>query len=80
MPKKHQTCLPSVHGDGEALLPSIVRAFLFPLQTGLEEMMWGNIIPTREEQKRLLNDAGFTGTINRSMLGEGFTLLSAQKQ
>ncbi|MCB1868439.1 MAG: methyltransferase domain-containing protein [Gammaproteobacteria bacterium] len=54
--------------------------FLFPLQTGLEEMMWGNIIPTREEQKRLLNDAGFTGTINRSMLGEGFTLLSAQKQ
>lgn len=53
--------------------------FLFPLQTGLEEMMWGNIVPTREEQERLLRDAGLAGHIDRSLLGAGFTLLSTQK-
>ena len=53
--------------------------FHFPLQTGLEELMWGNVIPTREEQERLLRDAGFTGRIDRSTMGAGFTLLSTQK-
>ena len=53
--------------------------FLFPLQTGLEELMWGNIVPTREEQEQLLRDAGFAGRIDRSLMGAGFTLLSAQK-
>ena len=32
--------------------------FRFPLQTGFEEMIWGNVIPTREEQEKLLRDAG----------------------
>jgi SAM-dependent methyltransferase len=50
-------------------------AFRFPLQTGLEEMMWGNIVPTRTEQERLLRGAGFAGSIERSVFGEGFTLL-----
>jgi SAM-dependent methyltransferase len=53
--------------------------FLFPLQTGLEELMWGNVIPTREEQERLLRDAGFAGPIERSLLGAGFTLLATRK-
>lgn len=53
--------------------------FHFPLQTGLEELMWGNVIPTREEQEGLLRDAGFAGRIDRSLLGAGFTLLSTQK-
>ena len=53
--------------------------FLFPVQTGLEELMWGNIIPTRQEQEALLRNAGFTGAINRSIIGEGFTLLTTQK-
>jgi len=53
--------------------------FLFPVQTGLEELMWGNVIPTREEQERLLRDAGFGGAIDRSLIGEGFTLLTTQK-
>lgn len=53
--------------------------FHFPLQTGLEELMWGNVIPTREEQENLLRDAGFTGRIDRSLMGAGFTLLSTQK-
>lgn len=53
--------------------------FHFPLQTGLEELMWGNVIPTREEQERLLRDAGFAGRVDRALIGAGFTLLSTQK-
>jgi cyclopropane fatty-acyl-phospholipid synthase-like methyltransferase len=53
--------------------------FLFPVQTGLEELAWGNVIPTRSEQERLLRAAGFTGAIERSLIGEGFTLLTTRK-
>ena len=53
--------------------------FKFPLMTGFEEMYWGNVLPTREEQEALLRDAGLTGPINRSIIGEGFTVLSTQK-
>jgi SAM-dependent methyltransferase len=53
--------------------------FRFPLQTGLEEMMWGNVVPTRAEQERLLREAGFGGAIERSLFGEGFTLLVTQR-
>ena len=55
------------------------KDFLFPVQTGFEELMWGNVIPTREEQQNLLRNAGFSGAINRSIVGEGFTLLTTQK-
>ncbi len=55
------------------------KEFLFPVQTGFEELMWGNVIPTREEQESLLRQSGFSGTINRSIIGEGFTLLTTQK-
>jgi SAM-dependent methyltransferase len=53
--------------------------FLFPVQTGLEELMWGNVVPTRDEQEQLLRSAGFAGTIERSLLGAGFTLLTTQR-
>jgi SAM-dependent methyltransferase len=53
--------------------------FRFPLMTGFEEMLWGNVLPTREEQERLLRDAGLTGAIDRSVIGEGFTVLAAKK-
>lgn len=53
--------------------------YLFPIQTGLEELMWGNVIPTREEQERLLRSAGFEGPIERSLMGEGFTLLATRR-
>jgi 2-polyprenyl-3-methyl-5-hydroxy-6-metoxy-1,4-benzoquinol methylase len=53
--------------------------FLFPVQTGLEELTWGNIVPTREEQERLLRDAGFAGPIGRSLVGQGVTILSTRK-
>ncbi|MGH8678461.1 MAG: SAM-dependent methyltransferase [Burkholderiales bacterium] len=53
--------------------------FQFPLQTGFEELLWGNVIPTREEQERLLRDAGFSGAIGRALIGEGFSVLSARR-
>jgi SAM-dependent methyltransferase len=53
--------------------------FRFALQTGLEELMWGNLVPDRTEQERLLRDAGFAGAIERSLFGEGFTLLVARR-
>ena len=40
--------------------------FRFPLMTGFEEMVWGNVLPTREEQEKLLRDAGLTGPIDRT--------------
>jgi SAM-dependent methyltransferase len=54
--------------------------FRFPLMTGFEEMVWGNVLPTREEQEKLLRDAGLTGVIDRSIIGEGFTVLTTKKQ
>ncbi len=53
--------------------------FLFPVQTGFEELTWGNVIPTREEQETLLRSAGFTGESARSIVGEGFTVLTVRK-
>ncbi|HVY05593.1 MAG TPA: class I SAM-dependent methyltransferase [Burkholderiales bacterium] len=59
----------------EARLPQ----FRFPLQTGFEELIWGNVIPTREEQEKLLRDAGLNGEIHRELIGEGFTVLSIRR-
>lgn len=59
----------------EARLPE----FAFALQTGLEELTWGNVVPTRDEQERLLRDAGFGGAIERSVIGAGFTFLATRK-
>ena len=53
--------------------------FMFAVQTSFEEMLWGNVVPTREEQEQLLHDAGFTGPITRSLLGTGFTVLTTQR-
>lgn len=55
------------------------RDFLFPVQTGFEELTWGNSLPTREEQEQLLRAAGLIGEIERSIIGEGFTVLATQK-
>ena len=59
----------------EARLPQ----FRFALQTGIEEMTWGNVVPTGAEQQRLLREAGFAGSIERSVFGEGFTLLVTRR-
>ena len=38
-----------------------------------------NVIPTREEQEKLLRDAGLKGAINRELIGERFTVLTIQR-
>ena len=38
-----------------------------------------NVIPTRDEQEKLLRDAGLKGAINRELIGEGFTVLTIQR-
>lgn len=53
--------------------------FQFPIQTGFEELTWGNTIPTRRDQEMLLRGAGFDQEISRSMVGEGFTVLATRK-
>ena len=53
--------------------------FRSALQTGFEELIYGNIIPTRPEQERLLREAGFTGEIRRAVIGQGLTLLTTQR-
>jgi SAM-dependent methyltransferase len=53
--------------------------FRFPLQTGFEELIWGNVIPTREEQETLLRGAGLKGAINRELIGEGFTVITVRR-
>ncbi len=53
--------------------------FQFPLQTGFEELTWGNVIPTREEQEQLFANAGFKRAAERSLIGEGFTILSIRR-
>ncbi|HZP91666.1 MAG TPA: class I SAM-dependent methyltransferase [Burkholderiales bacterium] len=53
--------------------------FRFPLQTGFEEMLWGNVVPTREEQESLLRGAGLRGEIRRELIGEGFTVLTVRR-
>jgi SAM-dependent methyltransferase len=53
--------------------------FRLALQTGFEELIWGNLIPTRREQELLLREAGFTGEIHRTLIGEGLTLLTTQR-
>jgi len=53
--------------------------YLFPMQTGFEELTWGNVLPTRKEQEKLLRTAGFQSEIGRSIVGEGFTVLSVHK-
>jgi SAM-dependent methyltransferase len=63
----------------ETLAQSRQADFLFPIQTGIEELTWGNVLPTRREQETLLRDAGFSGAIDRKLIGEGFTVLSVRK-
>ncbi|HEX4986795.1 MAG TPA: class I SAM-dependent methyltransferase [Burkholderiales bacterium] len=53
--------------------------FRFPLQTGFEELIWGNVIPTKAEQEKLLRDAGLGGPVERTLIGEGFTVLAVQR-
>ena len=52
--------------------------YQFPIQTAFEELTWGNTLPTKQEQEKLLSDFGLKN-VDRKLLGEGFTLLSVRK-
>lgn len=52
---------------------------LFPVQTGSEELTWSIVLSTREMQEKLLRDASFEGNTGHSIVGEGFTVLTARK-
>lgn len=49
-----------------------------PVTTAFAELGWGNEVPTKEEQQRLLGKAGLT-EVSRSLFGDGFTVLVARK-
>jgi SAM-dependent methyltransferase len=49
-----------------------------PIVTAYTELTWGNVLPTRQEQEALLAGAGFV-IRERGVVGDGFTLLTAQK-
>lgn len=53
-------------------------AFNFAIQTQFNELVWGNIVPTREEQTALFQQAGLK-EIAREQIGGIFTMLVAVK-
>jgi SAM-dependent methyltransferase len=53
-------------------------AYGFSVQTAFNELIWGNVVPTKEDQEALLAEAGFTG-LERGDLGGMFTILTATK-
>ncbi len=52
--------------------------YAFSVQTAYNELIWGNVVATKEEQEALLAEAGFTG-LERGEVGGLFTLLTARK-
>jgi SAM-dependent methyltransferase len=52
--------------------------YAFSVQTAYNELTWGNVVPTREDQEALLAGAGF-GNVARTMVAGMFTVLSAHK-
>jgi ubiquinone/menaquinone biosynthesis C-methylase UbiE len=59
---------------GELRQPENMR----PVITAYTELTWGNVLPTRRDQETLLAQAGFV-VRERGVVGDGFTLLTAQK-
>ncbi|MGE0736191.1 MAG: class I SAM-dependent methyltransferase [Alphaproteobacteria bacterium] len=53
-------------------------AFAFAVQTQFNELAWGNIVPTREEQDRLFAGAGFAH-VQRTLIAGLFTMITAIK-
>ncbi len=54
------------------------REYSFAVMTAFNELIWGNVVPTREDQEKLLGDAGFVD-LQRGPVAEFFTLLTAQR-
>jgi SAM-dependent methyltransferase len=54
------------------------REHALAVQTAFNELVWGNVVPSAEEQHRLLADAGFA-TIERAQIATYFTAITAWK-
>ena len=52
--------------------------YAFAVQTAFNELIWGNVVPTREEQESLLGEAGFVD-LQRAQIGDIFTMITASK-
>ncbi len=52
--------------------------YAFAVQTAFNELIWGNVVPTREEQESLLGEAGFVD-LQRAQIGDIFTMITARK-
>ncbi|MBT4018171.1 MAG: class I SAM-dependent methyltransferase [Alphaproteobacteria bacterium] len=52
--------------------------YFFPVLTGYNEMTWGNVVPTRADQDKLIADAGLV-EVHRDMIGGMFTVIMVEK-
>ncbi len=50
----------------------------FAVQTAFNELIWGNVVPTREDQDSLLAGAGFAD-VERTLVADAFTAITAIK-
>lgn len=53
-------------------------SFRFSVLTGYNELVWGNVVPSRADQEKLLGDAGFE-ILHRDAMGGIFTIILAGK-
>ena len=53
-------------------------SFRFSVLTGYDELAMGNVVPSREDQEKLLGDAGFE-ILHRDAMGAIFTIILAGK-
>jgi len=56
----------------------VAREYNLAIQTAFNELIWGNIVPTAEEQDELLRSAGFV-RVERSQIATYLTALTAWK-
>ena len=54
------------------------REHALAVQTAFNELIWGNVVPTADDQDQLLRDAGFT-RIDRTQIATYFTAITAWK-
>jgi hypothetical protein len=55
------------------------REHALAVQTAFNELIWGNVVPTADDQNTLLKDAGFE-RIERMQVATYFTAITAWKQ
>lgn len=54
------------------------REYALAVQTAFNELIWGNVVPTADDQDALLRDAGFA-RIERAQIATYFTMITAWK-